>query len=189
MRCPCSPAARRKLILEIHMHFNIRRRDTARLLAIAASLAALGTPAMARDDDDGGFRQGKLFISTNASSGNALQVYARSASGPASLFANLPTGGTGTGAGLDSQGAVTLSASGLYLSRVCGMSSSVIGKSLRDKLPNTEAARAMNCASGHEASFADENVNFAAQLSHLPWQLALRTRASLEQAGGNATSA
>jgi 6-phosphogluconolactonase (cycloisomerase 2 family) len=113
------------------MRFNIRRRDAARLLAVAATVATFGAPAMAHDDD--GFRQGKLFMSTNAPSGNVLQVFARSASGPASLVASLPTGGTGTGAGLGSQGAVTLSTSGRYLFVVNAGSNSVSTFELRDK--------------------------------------------------------
>ncbi|MBX3604909.1 MAG: beta-propeller fold lactonase family protein [Piscinibacter sp.] len=101
-----APTSRRRLLLS---------------LSVAAGTAAVGVPALAhgergndRDEDDG-FRQGKLFMSTNAVAGNVLQVFARAPQGPASLIASLPTGGQGTGGGLGSQGAVALSTSGRYL--------------------------------------------------------------------------
>jgi hypothetical protein len=64
-------------------------------------------------------------MSTNASVGNQLQVYARSDSGPASLLTSVATNGTGTDAGLGSQGAVTLSTDGAYLFVVNAGSNSV----------------------------------------------------------------
>lgn len=96
------------------------RRQALRCLAAAATLASAGPLALAHDTDDsddhpGNMRQGKLFMSTNATSGNQLQVYARSPRGPAVLLRSLPTQGLGTGTGLGSQGAVTLSTSGRYL--------------------------------------------------------------------------
>jgi len=115
------------------MHFTIQRRHAVRLLAVAAAVAAFGAPAMAHDDDDDGFRQGKLFMSTNAPAGNVLQVFARSATGPAALVASLPTGGTGTGAGLGSQGAVTLSTSGRFLFVVNAGSNSISTFEVREK--------------------------------------------------------
>jgi 6-phosphogluconolactonase (cycloisomerase 2 family) len=85
------------------------------------------------EDDGEGFRQGKLFMSTNAPAGNVLQVFARSASGPADLIASLPTGGSGTGAGLGSQGAVTLSTSGRYLFVVNAGSNSLTTFEVREQ--------------------------------------------------------
>ncbi|MFT5590315.1 MAG: 6-phosphogluconolactonase [Bradyrhizobium sp.] len=101
------------------MKLNFPRREAAKLIAVALALASVGMHATAHnhdDDDDGkSLRQGKLFMSTNAVGGNVLQVYARSANGPATLLNSIATNGSGTGAGLGSQGAVTLSTNGRYL--------------------------------------------------------------------------
>jgi 6-phosphogluconolactonase (cycloisomerase 2 family) len=106
----------------------IRRRQAAGLLAVAAALAGFGLPAQAHDDDDGdaqSMRRGKVFMSTNDVAGNVLQVYARAPQGPVSLLASVATQGLGTGAGLGSQGAVTLSTNGRYLFVVNAGSNSV----------------------------------------------------------------
>lgn len=101
------------------MSINQNRRKTLRALtlAVAVAVAAIGAPAFAHDDDDDGesLRQGNLFMSTNATGGNVLQVFLRTADGPPIPFTSAATGGTGTGAGLGSQGAVTLSTNGRYL--------------------------------------------------------------------------
>lgn len=107
------------------MSLNLQRRHAARLLlAVAAAAASLGSVASAHahdDDDERGescscsLRHGKIFISTNAPAGNEVLVYQRATSGPATLLSRFPTQGTGTGAGLGSQGAVTLSDNGRYL--------------------------------------------------------------------------
>jgi len=103
------------------MSLNIHRRHAARLLVVAAAIAGIGVPAFAHDDDaddnDGAsLRHGKLFISTNAPGGNEVLVYQRAgSSGAATLLNRFATQGVGTGAGLGSQGAVTLSGSGRYL--------------------------------------------------------------------------
>jgi 6-phosphogluconolactonase (cycloisomerase 2 family) len=54
-------------------------------------------------------------MSTNATTGNQVLVYNRVTGGLPTLLATIPTQGAGTGAGLGSQGAVTLSRSGRYL--------------------------------------------------------------------------
>lgn len=101
------------------MPFNLRRRDAARLLAVALAAAGTGLHVSAHDDDDdgdrGGLRSGKLFISTNAVAGNEVLVFQRRAEGPATLIGRVATQGLGTGAGLGSQGAVTLSRNGRWL--------------------------------------------------------------------------
>src|SRR6266545_4131015 len=90
-------------------------RILARILAFAA-LAALifgvvtAAPAAAAS---GG--AGNVYTETNAASGNAILVFARSASGTISWSGTYPTGGLGTGAGLGSQGAVTVSDDGSWL--------------------------------------------------------------------------
>lgn len=109
------------------MPISLQRRQIFRVLALAATLAATGSQVLAQDahDDAGNFRQGKLFMVSNAADGNVLQVYSRSADGPATLVTRVATGGTGSGAGLGSQGAVTLSSDGRYLFAVNAGSNSV----------------------------------------------------------------
>lgn len=94
---------------------NLRRRRSLQLLALG--LAAPGLPALAHgnDDDDDGLRAGRVFTSSNATAGNAMLVYATSATGGPTLENRLATQGLGSGAGLGSQGAVTLSRDGRHL--------------------------------------------------------------------------
>lgn len=119
------------------MTTQFRRRQMAHLLALAFATAGLGLHATAQasddDDDTSSLRQGKLFMITNAASGNVLQVYARSANGPATLMSSAPTNGTGTGAGLGSQGAVAISTSGRYLFAVNAGSNSISTFKLGEK--------------------------------------------------------
>jgi 6-phosphogluconolactonase (cycloisomerase 2 family) len=90
-------------------------RTVTRILAFAA-LAALifggiaAAPAAAFSGT-----VGSVYTETNAASGNAILAYARSASGAISWSATYSTGGRGSGAGLGSQGAVTLSDNGQWL--------------------------------------------------------------------------
>jgi 6-phosphogluconolactonase (cycloisomerase 2 family) len=89
---------------------------------------SIGAPAFAESDS---FRRGKIFSSSNSPSGNALLVYSRADSGAASFLASIATNGTGTGAGLGSQGAVTLSQNGQYLFVVNAQSNTVSTFALR----------------------------------------------------------
>lgn len=66
-----------------------------------------------RDDDNRGLRA--VYTINNAATGNAVVMYARAADGTLSPAVTYPTGGTGTGAGLGSQGAVALSEDGRLL--------------------------------------------------------------------------
>ena len=73
----------------------------------------------------GGSDVGAVYTQSNSASGNAVIVFGRSADGtltPAGSFATL---GNGTGAGLGSQGAVTLSDDGAYLFAVNAASNSI----------------------------------------------------------------
>lgn len=112
------------------MSQTFQRRHAAQLILLATALAA-AWPAHAdgRDDDDdhgaANYRNGKMFISTNAPSGNEVLVYQRAGAAPATLLARVPTQGRGTGAGLGSQGAVTLSRDGRYLFVVNAASNNV----------------------------------------------------------------
>jgi 6-phosphogluconolactonase (cycloisomerase 2 family) len=97
-------------------NLNLNRRNTLRAVAAVAALAGLSAPAFAQADDEGGsLRHGKLFISSNAPAGNQVLVYTRVTGGVPTLLGSFATAGTGTGAGLGSQGAVTLSRDGHYL--------------------------------------------------------------------------
>lgn len=80
-------------------------------LKTVLSLMAIGA-VFATATADG---SGQVYIETNAVSGNQIQVYARSSNGQLTLANTYDTGGTGTGSGLGSQGAVTLSANGRFL--------------------------------------------------------------------------
>lgn len=108
-----------------------QRRRAAQLILLATAFAA-AWPAHAdgRDDDDddygaASYRTGKMFISTNSPTGNEVLVYQRAGDAPATLLARVPTQGRGTGAGLGSQGAVTLSRDGKYLFVVNAASNNV----------------------------------------------------------------
>jgi 6-phosphogluconolactonase len=84
-------------------------------LAVAAT--ALPGVAAAHDDDDedhGSARTGKVFTSTNGTAGNEVLVFDDSAGG-LRLRQRIATQGIGTGGGLGSQGAVTLSGDGRFL--------------------------------------------------------------------------
>jgi hypothetical protein len=101
------------------MNHKIDRRSLLRssLLAGTASVLGPGAVASAKPAQDCRIRvrSGKLFMSTNSVSGNEVQVYDRLDDGPAALLFSVPVPGVGTGAGLASQGAVTLSEDGRYL--------------------------------------------------------------------------
>lgn len=58
---------------------------------------------------------GLVFTQTNATSGNSVLIYRRLADGSLLGAGSVATGGTGSGAGLGSQGAVTLSDDGNWL--------------------------------------------------------------------------
>ena len=85
-------------------------------LGLLAALLSFSVPVTvaAHDFDDAG----TVYTMTNSAAGNAVLAYARAADGSLSLRGTFPTGGLGTGAGLGSQGAVTLSADGRWLAAV-----------------------------------------------------------------------
>ena len=104
------------------------RRFTLRTLALASALTTLAgaaAPAFAHADDHEGLRSGMVFTSSNEQSGNELLVYARARNGALTLHARAATGGQGSGAGLGSQGAVTLSGDGRHVFVVNALSNSI----------------------------------------------------------------
>ena len=93
----------------------MRRRLMAGLGLLAALLSFSVPVTVAAHDFDG---VGTVYTMTNSAAGNAVLAYARAADGSLSLRGTFPTGGLGTGSGLGSQGAVTLSADGRWLAAV-----------------------------------------------------------------------
>jgi 6-phosphogluconolactonase len=96
----------------------------SRFVILSALLAAcsetnmqpsITAPSNASRDAQGGGSAGAVFTATNAASGNQVVAYHRSADGSLSSPAYFATGGLGSGAGLGSQGSVTLSADGDWL--------------------------------------------------------------------------
>ena len=88
------------------------------VLALAAAAVA-GSASAARDG------VGAVFTLSNSTAGNAVLVYDRAADGSLTPAGSYATGGTGTGGGLGSQGAVVLSANGHRLFAVNAGSNSV----------------------------------------------------------------
>lgn len=113
---------------------NTFRRRTLGSLALALTIAGLaGTtlPAAAHSYDDDGLHSGMVFTSSNAQAGNELLVYARGHDGTLTLYDHVATGGQGSGAGLGSQGAVTLSGDGRFVFVVNALSNTVSTFALR----------------------------------------------------------
>ena len=77
--------------------------------------APIQSSLSAQLDDDGDSGPRAVYTLTNQVSGNAVAVFARSGDGTLTAAATFATGGVGTGAGLGSQGAVTLSDDGRLL--------------------------------------------------------------------------
>ncbi len=105
------------------------RRPLA-ILAGALLLAAAAPAAVFAHD--AGLRAGTVYTLTNAAAGNAVVAYSRAADGSLSWFGTYPTGGLGTGAGLGSQGAVTISPDGDWLLAVDAGSNDVAAFRVRD---------------------------------------------------------
>src|SRR5216117_2109316 len=76
----------------------------------AATAARLAASAAAADR-----APGAVYTLMNLTSGNAVAIFARAADGTLTAAGTVATGGTGTGSGLGSQGAVVLSADGRWL--------------------------------------------------------------------------
>ncbi len=110
------------------MNTRLRRRLALQLSALTLAVAA--APGWAHVDDFG-LRAGKVFTSSNAPGANELLVYAPAAEGGLALVARAATQGQGTGAGLGSQGAVTLSRDGRHVYVVNAQSHTVSTFTLR----------------------------------------------------------
>jgi 6-phosphogluconolactonase (cycloisomerase 2 family) len=93
-------------------------------LSRLAAAVAVAVPASAHDGGHG-FHARKVFTSTNSPGNNELLVFAQARSGELVLTARVATQGQGTGAGLGSQGAVTLSTDGRHVFVVNARSNTV----------------------------------------------------------------
>src|SRR5258705_558882 len=94
------------------------------LAFLAAAVAAcepngsITSPAASLDaslTESGDTDPGAVYTLTNQVAGNAVAVFTRGADGRLTSAGSFATGGTGTGAGLGSQGAVVLSENGRFL--------------------------------------------------------------------------
>jgi DNA-binding beta-propeller fold protein YncE len=89
------------------------------IAALASAVAAAQVASAAQDPS------GAVYTLTNDASGNAVAYFARSAQGVLTYVGQFPTGGLGTGAGLGSQGSITLSDDGRTLYAVNAGSNTV----------------------------------------------------------------
>jgi 6-phosphogluconolactonase len=80
-------------------------------LTLVAALSVVAAASAAPGEDG----PGAVYTLTNATTGNAVLAYVRSADGTLEPGGSYPTGGSGTGAGLGSQGAIVLTGDGKQL--------------------------------------------------------------------------
>lgn len=126
--------------------------------AIALSLAAvsfLPLAAHAAVDEVQGLRSGMVFTSTNDAAGNELLVYARRDDGGLMLVRRASTTGLGSGAGLGSQGAVTLSRDGRHVFVVNAASNTVSTFALKGD--SLELASTVDSGGLHPISIAEHD--------------------------------
>jgi 6-phosphogluconolactonase (cycloisomerase 2 family) len=90
-------------------------------MVAAGALAATATAASAHPDRDAG----SVYTLTNSPAGNAVLAFDRAPDGRLAPRGSYPTGGTGTGAGLGSQGALVLDKDGRELFAVNAASNSI----------------------------------------------------------------
>src|SRR5258705_10087359 len=98
----------------------IMQRILARLLTFLAGIALIattlgGTIALAGDGGEEQEGDGAVFTQTNAAAANAVLMFHRMDDGTLTAAGSYPSGGLGSGVGLGSQGAVTLSENGRWL--------------------------------------------------------------------------
>jgi 6-phosphogluconolactonase (cycloisomerase 2 family) len=107
-------------IKEFHRRDLFKATAAAGLAVTAAAVPGVALAHDKDDDDDERYghesgRGGKVYTSTNGAAGNEVLVFDDRASAGLQLRQRIATGGSGTGAGLGSQGAVTLSEDGRFL--------------------------------------------------------------------------
>src|SRR5262245_22292745 len=84
----------------------MRRRLVTALAVVGGVLLMAPAAALA---------SGTVYVSTNAAGANAVRMFDQGPGGALTPAGSIGTGGAGTGAGLGTQGAVTLSADGRWL--------------------------------------------------------------------------
>jgi 6-phosphogluconolactonase (cycloisomerase 2 family) len=99
-------------------------------IAVCFALSAFERPAMAS------FRA--VYTMTNAAAGNSIVMYDRAANGTLSAPRSFPTGGTGTGAGLGSQGALVLAGGHWLLAANAGSNDVTVFEVDQDRLIATD---------------------------------------------------
>jgi len=87
-----------------------RNRTIALAFGLLAALALVATAGAAHRSGPAGH----VYVLSNSPAGNAVLDYARASDGTLSGPAGYPTGGTGTGGGLGSQGSIILDGDDLY---------------------------------------------------------------------------
>jgi 6-phosphogluconolactonase len=109
----------------------------AGMLLLLLTHALLPGPAAAQS------APGVVYTMTNATAGNAIVIYNRAADGTLSLAGMVPTGGAGTGGGLENQGGLVLTNDNRWLFAVNagsnGVSSFAVGSqglTLVDRVPS-----------------------------------------------------
>jgi 6-phosphogluconolactonase len=86
-------------------------RRTAFAIALVLALAALGAAASGAMAS---FSGGDVYTQTNSPGDNAVKVFDRAGNGALTPAGKFPTGGSGTGGGLDNQGSVVLDGRRLF---------------------------------------------------------------------------
>jgi 6-phosphogluconolactonase len=115
-------------------------------LVLALAVATSTASALRAGESSSTHSPGAVYALTNSPAGNAVLVYDRSADGSLLPAASYPTGGTGNGAGLGSQGAVIVSDDGYLLFAVNSGSHSISSFRIRPVVsswsrPRPRAAR------------------------------------------------
>src|SRR5262245_38807902 len=87
-----------------------RTRTIALALGLLAALALVATAGAAHQ----GGPAGHVYVLSNSPAGNAVLDYSRASDGSLSGPVSYPTGGTGTGGGLGSQGSIVIDGDDLY---------------------------------------------------------------------------
>jgi 6-phosphogluconolactonase (cycloisomerase 2 family) len=125
--------------LLMSQHTSFSRRRSFKLLGVALALVGslpvtLSAHAMGDEGHEGhdSLRSGKVFSSSNSSSGNELLVFEPGDDGMLHVVARVATQGQGTGGGLGSQGAVTLSRDGRHVFVVNAVSNTVSTFAVRE---------------------------------------------------------
>jgi 6-phosphogluconolactonase len=117
---------------------------TFRLAALAGALVALAVPAAAASAAASKAADGVVYTLTNSAGGNGVAAFSRAADGSLAYAGTYATGGNGTGAGLGSQGALTLTDNGKHVFAVNAGSNSISELSVRNDGLRLEATFSSN---------------------------------------------